>query len=257
MRIIDDILDQPDCTDEELFDAASDLLDERAPIETTTDKQAFLEEFLGRHPGLFDEEADKPHKKNIRRSLLRLVRGFAVAALLILALSSVFALATGQSLIQTAVDFGETIVRTISWGPSGSLDASDPISEFSTVEDALESIGATDAQRITWIPAQFHLNSIVVKSTTGEFGESKELWAHYEGPSQEFLFNLVCCPHSQNHYVTEKNPGYTTVEIKGIEYDIVRNNNRVQAHWATEGYSYMLTGELSDEELENIILSLK
>ena len=56
----------------------------------------------------------------------------------------------------------------------------------------------------------------------------------------------------------EKNPEpYECGERDEVEYYIVKNNNRVQAHWTQNGYSYTIVGEIPIEELKHIILSLK
>ena len=111
--------------------------------------------------------------------------------------------------------------------------------------------------KITWIPSRFQLSTVTVQTNMATGQDDFELWAFYESEDGSLVYNITHYAHEQHRYGTEKGRGYKTQTIGGVSYDVVENNGNLQAHWEADGYSYILTGDLSEQELEHIIQSLK
>lgn len=248
--------------DSELFHAAQALLEERAPLDEALGTGLSTDDFAQKYlDGLGKTElsASHPSKKSSRHIPARLLKSLIAAAVLIAACLSITALATGKNPVQFVSDMGEVLIHTITAGSSGDIIITDATSEYTSLEEAFSALGADHAQRITWIPKEFSLSSIDIQLTeTGKtpmFG----LIAVYSSTDAEILYNISYYPYSNSRmYAMEKNPEpYECWEIDEVEYYIVKNNNRVQAHWTQNGYSYTIVGEIPIEELKHIILSLK
>ena len=73
--------------DEELFDAAQSLLDERAPIGESVDGETACRKFVEAHANLFQQKGgdqDRPTGKKRRRSFRQIVRTTVIAAALVI-----------------------------------------------------------------------------------------------------------------------------------------------------------------------------
>ena len=245
--------------DPELFHAAQELLEERAPLEEDADPAPSVETFVRKHADLFagtDVLAGEPQKQKMNTRRFPFGRVLAAAAL-IAAVIVTAACATQRNPFQAVADWGELLVRSIVWGPSGDLTATSANSEYPTLEDALAAVGAEDVHKITWIPSRFQLSTVTVQTNMATGQDDFELWAFYESEDGSLVYNITHYAHEQHRYGTEKGRGYKTQTIGGVSYDVVENNGNLQAHWEADGYSYILTGDLSEQELEHIIQSLK
>ena len=261
LELINRQLEEESAYDREVFRAARALLDERAPLPEEWVPETSREEFVRRYAPWFEgvELPPAPPEREPRRlGGARLARGLIAAVILIAALLSVTALASPKNPIQYVVDKGEQLVRTISQGPSGALtipEGTDTASQYSTLEEALEDLGAENVQRITWIPQRFSLSFVetqVIDPVT-RFG----VLACFTSGDAQLLYYVSYNP-AGGVYSIEKDAGsYEQLELDGTEYDITSNNGRMQAHWWRDGYFNTLTGPISKEELETILRSLE
>ena len=249
--------------DSELLLAAQELLDERAPLPEELIPDLSLEEMMEKYAGWFkgvDLPPAPPERKPRRLGGARLARGLIAAVILIAALLSVTALASQKNPIQYVVDKGEQLVRTISQGPSGALtipEGTDTASQYSTLEEALEDLGAENAQRITWIPERFSLNNVIVQTTETSSGTMFLVTAHYTCGDDNILYNISYFPNGSVSTM-EMNPGsYELMVLDGVEYDIVQNNDMAQAQWFKDEYSYLLISKTAKDELKIMLLSLE
>ena len=248
--------------DEELFDAAQSLLDERAPIGEQVDGETACQEFMEAHANLFQQEGgdqDGPTEKKHRRSFRQIVRTTLIAAALMLGIFCLGAVATGRDPFVIVSDAGETLIRNVTWGPAGTLTLDQPVDGYNSLEDALGDYNATDAQIITWIPKEFELETIMVQQVPNKEGVSDfKLWAYYCSNEEDLVYGIASISYIEENRLIEKDLGDRTVLfINGEEYHVVQNINRIQAYWSKDGYNYSLTGEIPLNEMKKILQSLK
>ena len=263
LELINRQLEEESAYDREVFRAARALLDERPPLPEEWVPETSREEFVRRYAPWFEgvELPPAPPEREPRRlGGARLARGLIAAVILIAALLSVTALASPKNPIQYVVDKGEQLVRTISQGPSGALtipEGTDTASQYSTLEEALEDLGAENVQRITWIPERFSLNNVIVQTTETSSGTMFLVTAHYTCGDDNILYNISYFPNGSVSTM-EMNPGsYELMVLDGVEYDIVQNNDMAQAQWFKDEYSYLLISKTAKDELKIMLLSLE
>ena len=245
--------------DPEIFHAAQELLEERAPLEEDADPAPAAETFVRKHADLLagtDVLADEPRKQKMNTRRFPFGRVLAAAAL-IAAVIVTAAYATQRNPFQAVADWGELLVRSIVWGPSGDLTATSGNSEYPTLEDALAAVGAEDVQKITWIPSRFQLSTVTVQTNMATGQDDFELWAFYESEDGSLVYNILNTENGNYKYGIEKTPGCTILTLNGMEYYVVDNNGNVQVEWTKDGYSYMFAGDLSEKEIEYTIQSLR
>ena len=248
--------------DEELFDAAQSLLDERAPIGEQVDGETAYKEFVEAHANLFQQEGgdkDKPTEKKRRRSVRQILRTTVIAAALIIGIFCLGAVATGRDPFVVITDAGEVLIRNVTWGPSGMLNLPQPNGEYTSLEEALSDYNAEDAAVITWIPSRFSIDTITVQNIPSESADSCfKLWIYYHA-EDELVYGVLPLPHMDERSFIEKDlrEEATVLSVQGKKYEIVNNKGWMQIYWVDDNYSYTLTGNISEEEAEGILLSLE
>lgn len=249
--------------DEELFDAAQSLLDERAPIGESVDGETACREFVEAHANLLQQKGgdqDRPTGEKHRRSFRQIVRTTVIAAALVIGIFCFGAVATGQDPLVIISDAGETLIRNVAWGPSGTLELPQTDDNYASLEDALLDCGAEDAAVITWIPSRFTLNMVAVQPVPNSEGRNDfRLWAHYSAEEEEFVYGVSSLPHIEGRSYVEKNieEKADILVVRGVEYEVVNNYGLKQVYWITDDYSYVLTGNLSENEIRKILTSLR
>lgn len=249
--------------DEELFDAAQSLLDERAPIGESVDGETACRKFVEAHANLFQQKGgdqDRPTGKKRRRSFRQIVRTTVIAAALVIGIFCFGAVATGRDPFVMISDAGETLIRNVTWGPSGILDLPQEDGDYTSIEDALSDYGIEDAAVITWIPSQFSIDAISVQDVPDKTGDNNvKLWAYYRSDANDLIYGIASLPHTEDHSTIEKDlqEDMTSLFIRGQEYKLVENQGWVQVYWSDDNYTYSLVGNVSMDEVEGILLSLK
>lgn len=249
--------------DEELFDAAQSLLDERAPIGEQVDGETACREFMEAHANLFQQEGgdkDRPAKKKRRRPFRQIVRTTLIAAVLILGIFCLGAVATGRDPFVIVSDAGETLIRNAAWGPSGILDHPQEDGDYTSLEDALSDYGIEDAAIISWIPSRFSIDAISVQDVPDKAGNNNfKLWAYYRSENDDLIYGIASLPHTEDRSFVEKNlqEDVAMLTVHGQEYEVVVNYGLKQVYWADDNYSYVLTGNLTEHEVKKILLSLE
>lgn len=243
LEYMDRLITSPgDELDEELFDAVQSLLDERAPIADSVDPHEAFLKFEERNIDVLnsrDTKLSEPSTYPKKQFKFRKCYQIAVAVLIACSALIVGAVASGNNPVVVAQDIGEVLVRTITWGPSGRLTIPDTLTGYSSLEEALSNVGADNAQSITWVPEDYSLESIDVRS-----GEHKEfeLWAFYRSNDGKLVFNISRRGINDEVYFTEKNEGNTPEEYNNYGMSIIENNGWLELQWSDGEYNYSLTG---------------
>lgn len=249
--------------DDELFDAAQSLLDERTPIGEQVDVETACREFLEAHANLFQQEGgdkDRPTEKKRRRSVRQILRTTVITAALVIGIFCLGVVATGRDPFVVITDAGEVLIRNVTWGPSGTLNLPQPNGGYTSLEEALSDYNAEDAAVITWIPSRFSIDTITVQNIPSESADSCfKLWIYYHADEGELVYGVLPLPHMDERSFIEKDlrEEVTVLSVQGKKYEIVNNKGWMQIYWVDDNYSYTLTGNISEEEAEGILLSLE
>ena len=263
LALMGDLLELPEEQfDPELFDAAQDLLDERAPVCVSVDPQAAAEDFRRRYGDLLAEIPAQAPKAapaaRKRRAPRRIFSGLVAAVLIVLLANSIVAVASRQNPLQAVFDFGETLVRTVTQGSSGELELPEDTEGYRSLKEAYEATGAHNAMNLTWIPSRFTLDSVDVQTAEGDGESSYKYLAYFESDDGEFIFVVTGNPYEESSMYNVKNATKNEpIILNDVEFDVAENYMRVQAQWSYEGYAYMISGDVSREEVNTMILALK
>lgn len=262
LALMGDLLELPEEQfDPELFDAAQDLLDERAPVCVSVDPQAAAEDFRRRYGDLLAEIPAQAPKAapaaRKRRAPRRIFSGLVAAVLIVLLANSIVAVASRQNPLQAVFDFGETLVRTVTQGSSGELELPEDTEGYRSLEEAYEATGAQNVMSLTWIPSRFKLDSVDVQIAESNNRSYCKYLAYFESSEGEFILTVTGFLENGSNIYNEKSPiEQQRRVIDNIEFDIVENNGRAQAQWNYEGYIYVISGDISVQELNTIISAL-
>lgn len=259
------LLAPPDVFDEELFDAAQALLDERAPIREEDAQGESFESFCQRHEeefrsvGSIQEDIvplERHPPKKRRRIFTRIV---AILAAMV-ALFCLSAVASGKNPVTAVIDAGETLIRVVTLGPSGKLVISDgnTVGDYTSLDEALASLDIDNAKKIAWIPSEFSLSSVSVRDIPSVSGSrGTEVWAYYVSRENSIIYNITQYLHDGYSYISEKNPDDISTDNISVPYEIIRNENWIEFQWTDGWYSYSLAGDVAESILQNIFLSMK
>lgn len=252
---MDQLIEAGGDLDEELYDAAQALLNERAPIEKPSVEEVIRswEAFKAKCPEA--ASAVKPHKSKPARRTFTLRRGLAVAALVATLLIGL----TVGVLAATNVDFqdlGEVVVRNLKYGGPGQLENLNASPDgYTSLADAINKTNGSDTIKcVTWVPSDFSLATVTAtENESGQYNYS----AYYESDERSLL--VVIYQQGEMPVVMEKNGGsaVTPMQWQGFEYLIVENDIYVNCEWEKGGYTYSVAGNISTDEMRSVVKSFK
>lgn len=232
------------------------LLQERAPVMEGYDPAAQWDRLNDEHPLLFEREAvstseagsEVRHLPTPKRS--KLVHFLHVAEIAVAALFCIMVAANafGFNPIQAFFKWADGIISS-----SGVmvLPAEDP-SEFHSLEEALEASGIDSTNCPKWVPNDYRL-AYVNANQTNEFMKFSAL---YESERGELLIRVMQFTKSEWSTVEERETGGHLYSHNGIEYYIISNDGITKAGWNIGECSYLVSGQLSESELKQMIDSI-
>lgn len=254
LSYMDELSEAGENLDEALYNAAEQLLDERALIERPSAEEVIRswESFKARHPEIHRPETIQPAKSAKKTYTLR--RGIALAAListLIVGMTAGVWAATSTEFL----DLGEVVIRHIKYGTSGQLDTTDSTAPYSSLAEAFQETGDQGMPECaTWIPSNFALTDLNV-----DVDEKNQYsyWAFYQADDR-YLMITISKSYGMS-VVMEKNPGSSVEEMRwhGYDYMIVKNVDVVTCEWEKGTFSYSVSGNISADELKSVVKSFK
>lgn len=252
LAAMDEMLARPaEEIDGDFVDACLDILQDRAPVEETFDPQEALDRLHGEHPALFEEEppAKAGGKKRGKPFPLSRYAGVAAAAVLCLVVT---ANAFGYNPIQALFRWVNDTIQTFS-NPSGMLELPpDDPSEYHSLEEALDACGAGTANCITWIPRDYSIVDIQVFSSADLLLVS----TIYVAERGEIAIRIIDSKIPDFRGTVESDLDGSVYERNGTTYTITSNYDLIKAVWSDEKYSYEISGQVSEHEMEKILDSI-
>jgi hypothetical protein len=238
--------------DFELVEQHLKVLQDRAPVMTDYDESSEFARLQNEHSGLFDEDIDSrtPNVKR-RKKAVRFLRitEVAVAAVLCLTIS---ANAFDFNPIKMLINWMEDVLQVQS-GPSGIMELPEGSgNEYKSLEDALASKGADSGECPTWIPADYSLLNVSVKSSE----LVTDFVAYYLSNRGDIIIEVTKFNSNWNG-TSEKNPGGYIYEHSGYEYYIVSNLEDSKAGWTSGSSTYLINGKITENEIKKMIDSIQ
>ena len=249
-------------------------LDAQAPLEqeSDTDKILYIMEVLTNryknngHTGKTAHEAYESFKQNYmpetdntkstassktKRANARWLRRLtATAAILaILLVGSLTTKAFGFDLWKTVVQWTQ---QTFHFGQWGDSDKNNDL-VYDSLQDALEQGKVSVALAPTWFPDGYKLVDITEERTP-----AKKIYRAKYVEENQFLIITVRDYLDQSPVYVEQSEGLVEEYIvSGITYYIFENNKQVQAAWIVDSYECNISGNITIDELKQMIDSIK
>ncbi len=258
LKAIDDMMALPaEEIDTDFVNACLDLLQDRAPITEAYDPQKTLDRLHEEHPALFEIEeppvktapkAAKKPKHGWDAMVFRYTGAFVAAALCLVVTANAFGYNPIQALFRWV---GDTI--QLYSNPSGlmELPPDDP-SEYHSLDEALEANGLESADRITWIPRDYAFSDAQVS----KFNNTVQVSAIYESARGELVIRILAVDRAD--WSTKAESDFEGIEYRRNDtvYYISSNFDITKAGWENDGYSYVISGQISEEEVKKMIDSI-
>lgn len=151
--------------------------------------------------------------------------------------------------IQYAVHLAETISFRLT--PSGEMTLPpDTESEYRSLEEALEENGI-DVEVPTWIPEEYSISGVY----TSDMGVAVSVSALYSNGESELYVQISQLTSLDTMGIVEKEPE-TEVYTYG-ECQVAVNTDNVIATWIDGDYSCRIVGDISVDEMEKILDSIR
>lgn len=239
------------------------LLQERAPVAMDHAPSDILADLEKQHPLVFEELDAKEApvaappvevgtheapKRRGRNRLLYYVTGVFAACFCLIVTANAF----GFNPVQAFLEWAEGIVQIYN-NPSGIMELpDDDPSEYHSLKEALDAYDMFPEQAPNWIPEDYHLLSIDIS----DMGALTQCSASYTSSRGELLIRATRFPDRNWSGRTERNNDGEKYEANGLVYYLVSNQDLSKAGWEYDDVSYVISGQVTEQELKDMIDSI-
>lgn len=232
------------------------------PASLSTDPEESLKQFRRRYASVI-ETANAGTAEDIsavpekRHSNKLFVRALSFAAALMLLLSSITAQAFGMNVFSVIarwtaeifrLDGGSTPYATVSIRPL----EEDEESTYQSLEEAMEAFGIRAPLAPKEIPERFEL--VKVTATCRKAGIL--IYADYQSEDGEFQIRYNEAEAQEFNTLEREISVITSYFAGGIDHKLVSDLGRHKAIWRNGDFECKITGDLSEQEIINIIDSI-
>lgn len=239
------------------------ILQERVPVTEMYDPEEQWSKLETEHPLIFEEgpspciayQADEESVakcEHHRNRLLYFLRTVAISMAAVFCFV-VTASALGFPPAQAVLHWAEGVIQVYT-NPSGQMELSDDDpSEYHSLGEALEANGIDASGLPTWIPRDYTLSAVTVRCTDGMV----KCAAFFESDRGELVIRVL--KHSMPFFAgTEERDDKGSVYCKNdIECFIVTNEGITKAGWQVGQIFYMAGGQISEDEIKEMINSIQ
>ena len=240
--------------DTDKLEAYLDILQERVPVMEDYDAKAEWEKTKAQHPLLFAPEPAKRPKKADARKWFKSVRAVEIAVAVALCLM-ITANAFGYNPIRQFLDWADGIIRVYS-NPSGEMELPpDDPNEYHSLAEALEAYDIDPDSCPTWIPKDYALKTVTVRDSEGLFRIS----GVYRSERGELLIRFTNFKVFNENYwgnVIERDENGSIFKNGENEFYITTNSNQLKAGWIQNSNFYEVIGQVSEDEIKEILKSI-
>ncbi len=230
------------------------ILQERAPVMETYDPQDGWRQLQDEHPALFQGE-NVPREVLVPKGKKTFwVHRVAAVFAAILFCSVLTANALGYNPVHSFLKWIGDTVQVYS-NPSGlmELPPDDP-SEYHSMREALDANGREMVASPTWIPKDYALQKVTLRQN-----DEIDQWnAWYISERGRLVFRALAGGGGTWFGVAEKMPGEEEEYVHNdVTYYITSNYELVKAGWTQGTYSCEISGNITKDELKQIIHSIQ
>lgn len=249
--------------DSDKLDALLDALEEVDPMPEAgvPDTEESLARFHERYASLFSPEEDptavtsgSPEKKHSRRLTFKFA---AIAAVMVLLLGSVAAQAFGFSVFGAIARWSAETFQMRSEEIPYATIRTNPLEEgetayYDTLQDAVDAFGITEPLVPQWIPERFEFAGVTVTNRR----DGIHIYADYEYGDEYFQIQYEEAAYF-DYRSLEKEEGYMGVYICGkINHYLMEDKERWKAYWQNGELECRMSGNISEQEIKDIIESI-
>jgi len=227
------------------------LLQKRAPVAEHYDPEEKWAKLEESHPLIFEEEtsscksdlaaeARNRHGNRTRRSFSRVFRAAAISAM-------------GFQPVQAVLRWAEGIIQ-IYTNPSGIMELpDDDPSEYHSLYDALAANGISTEGLPTWVPRDYAILSVTAKSSDGVI----KCVAVYESNRGNIVIRALKIISPDITVAEERDTDAISYQHNQEEFFIVSDRQWMKADWENEGIFFSISGQISEDEIKEMIDSIQ
>ena len=223
------------------------ILQERDPIEIDFDPSVEI-----RKLPLNLEVANTTLKNKRRVKIWRIVE---IAAALVI----ILAIVAGAGGFDVFDWLRKENTESVSLQPAGSgeltmrPETTSPEESYESLQDALDAFNVEADLCPTWIPERYTITSVDV-----EVGQGLVRFVAWYEASDESSFNIKISEfrNADASMSSEIEPNGYVYEHNGVEYYLFSNYEKSKCHWAQSCYVGTISGDLSFDEIEQMINSI-
>lgn len=248
--------------DSDELDALLDALEEVDPMPEAgvPDTEESLARFHERYASLFSPEdptavtSGSPEKKHSRRLTFKFA---AIAAVVVLLLGSVAAQAFGLNVFGAIARWSAETFQMRSEEIPYATIRTNPLGEnetayYDTLQDAVDAFGITEPLVPQWVPERFELTEVTVTNRR----DGIHIYADYENDDEYFQIRYKETMDFDFRSL-EKEKGYMGVYVCGkINHYLMIDMERWKAYWQNGELECRISGDLSEQEIKDIIESI-
>lgn len=239
------------------------LLQKRAPVAEHYDPEEKWAKLEESHPLIFEEEtsscksdlaaeAKNRHGNRTRRSFFCVFRAAAIAAAVAFCFI-ITASAMGFQPVQAVLRWAEGIIQ-IYTNPSGIMELpDDDPSEYHSLYDALAANGISTEGLPTWVPRDYAVSAIAVKLSDGVLKCS----AIYDSTRGGLVIRVIEHTMALSTEAKELDSVGSVYTHNQTEYYILMDDGVTKAGWQDGMLSYVISGQISEAEIKEMINSIQ
>lgn len=253
---IDRIMEQGENMDVERVEYLLAALQERAPVMEDYDPVKQWEKVQEDHPLFFTEDAldTVPTKKNVLRGnfFKKASRICQIAATLLLVIV-ITANAAGVNPVQAVIRWADGVVQMYG-NPSGvmELPSAAEDSAYESLEEALIAAEIDPDTVPDWIPKDYTLRDVKIRENDNMVRYS----ATYSSERGDLSISVIQYMSSKWIAISERDEGGYLHQHNGITRYIVSNYDLTKAGWALDNIVYSISGQITEDEILEMINSI-
>lgn len=239
------------------------LLQKKAPVTEHYDPEEKWAKLEESHPLIFEEEpnscksdlaaeAKNRHGNRTRRSFSRVFRAAAIAAAAAFCFI-ITASAMGFQPVQAVLRWAEEIIQVYT-NPSGIMELpDDDPSEYHSLYEALAANGISTEGLPTWVPRDYAVSAIAVKLSDGVLKCS----AIYDSTRGGLVIRVIEHTMALSTEAKELDSVGSVYTHNQTEYYILMDDGVTKAGWQDGMLSYVISGQISEAEIKEMINSIQ
>lgn len=215
------------------------------------DAETQLKAIKAKQPGYFPSQQKMPAEVRTSRTPSRPYRLLRAIPVTVIALCALFVIAGALGMDEWVVTFKDGVYTMFNASGQIETEISD-VSEYRSLQDALDENGIADPIAPTWIPGRFTLKSVTAAGPNGEV----MITAHYEAADETSL-NIFVSQDAEVHGIEgAEDDSLEVYKFHSTEFQITTNYDNQAVFWNSDHCYCHISGDISSTEVKTIIRSI-